>query len=53
MMPSQRNMKGCFDEIDSVLDFLPDVKLLGPASGFFSSSFNDQVLQGLKLGEEL
>lgn len=31
-------------------NFMPVVELVGPASGFVSTSFNDQVVQGLKLG---
>ncbi len=31
-------------------NFLPEVELIGPASGFVSTSFNDQVVQALKLG---
>ena len=31
-------------------DNLPNVELIGPASGFVSTSFNDQIIQGLKLG---
>jgi hypothetical protein len=28
---------------------LPTIELVGPASGFFTSSYNDQIVQGLRL----
>jgi hypothetical protein len=31
-------------------EFLPNIELVGPASGYVSTSFNDQIVQGLKLG---
>lgn len=31
---------------------LPAVELLGPASGFVSNSFNDQIVQALKIGKK-
>ena len=31
------------------LELFPGIELIGPASGFVSTSFNDQVVQGMKL----
>jgi hypothetical protein len=33
-------------------NLLPGVELVGPASGFVSTSFNDQVVQALKIGKK-
>jgi hypothetical protein len=51
MLPTSGNRIGFMSEQAAVLEALPCVTLLGPASGFFSSSFNDQIVQGLKLGK--
>jgi hypothetical protein len=49
MLPTGPNRRILMQEIDAAEAAAPQVALLGPASGFFSSSFNDQVVQGLKL----
>ena len=49
MLPSGPNHRSFMQEINAADAAAPEVALLGPASGFFSSSFNDQVVQGLKL----
>ncbi len=33
-------------------NLLPEVELVGPASGFVSTSFNDQIVQALKIGKK-
>jgi hypothetical protein len=48
-LPNSNNMKSFTDEMSAVLDATPLMSLLGSTSGFSSSSFNHQVLQGLKL----
>ncbi len=30
----------------------PDIELMGPASGFVSTSYNDNIVQGLKIGKK-
>lgn len=47
--PSLKNVKNFNDEIRIIKDYAPNIELIGPSSGFSSSSFNHQVLQGLKL----
>lgn len=49
MLPNRTNRDYFVQELEAALARAPTVSLLGPASGFFSSSFNDQVVQGLKL----
>jgi hypothetical protein len=49
MLPSEANRIGFAQEMNGALAAAPALILLGPASGFFSSSLNDQVVQGLKL----
>lgn len=48
-LPNARNMQTFTKEMAAVLNAVPSMSLLGPSSGFSSSSFNHQVLQGLKL----
>lgn len=37
---------------DKTQKLFPGIELLGPASSFVSTSFNDQVIQGLKIGKK-
>jgi hypothetical protein len=53
MVPNRSNRDFFLIENKAILDILPNINLLGPASGFLSSSFNDQVVQGLKLARLL
>ena len=48
-MPNMANLMIFDSQYQHVKQILPDVSLLAAASGFSSSSFNHQVLQGLKL----
>ena len=50
-LPNVNNMQTYTKEMAAVLNAVPSMSLLGPASGFSSSSLNHQVLQGLKLYE--
>ena len=50
MLPTRGNRTGFMSERAAVLEAVPGVSLLGPASGFFSSSCNDQIVQGLQFG---
>jgi hypothetical protein len=52
MLPSGPNRLAFERELNAVLDAAPAISRLGPASGFFSSSFNDQIVQGLKLAAQ-
>lgn len=47
--PNAKNLLSFAEEAAAVANFAPEISLLGPASGFSSSSFNHQILQGLKL----
>ena len=49
MLPSAANRAAYEAERRSALAVVPDIMLLGPASGFFSSSLNDQIVQGLQV----
>ncbi len=48
-LPNMNNMMSFTDEKSIVLNEAESISLLGSSSGFSSSSFNHQVLQGLKL----
>lgn len=50
-LPNAKNMQTFTDETSAARGAAPSMSLLGPSSGFSSSSFNHQVLQGLKLYE--
>ncbi len=50
-LPNAHNKQIFTEELTAVLDAVPSMALLGPSSGFSSSSFNHQILQGLKLYE--
>jgi hypothetical protein len=52
MLPSGPNRTAFEQELSAVLTAAPAISRLGPASGFFSSSLNDQVVQGLKLAAQ-
>jgi hypothetical protein len=52
MLPSKPNRQACEHELDVLKAVAPTISRLGPASGFFSSSFNDQIVQGLKLAAQ-
>lgn len=48
-VPSFSNLEAQNTEAAMIKQWLPDIHLLGQCSGFFTSSFNDQVIQGLRL----
>ena len=52
MLPSGPNRSSFEQELSAVLAAASAISRLGPASGFFSSSFNDQIVQGLKLAAQ-
>lgn len=52
MLPTGPNRRACEHELDALQAVAPTIARLGPASGFFSSSFNDQIVQGLKLAAQ-
>ena len=52
MLPSGPNRSAFEQELNAVLAAAPAISRLGPASGFFSSSLNDQIVQGLKLAAQ-
>lgn len=53
MIPNKKNREKFLIENEAILNIVPNIHLLGPSSGFFSSSFNDQVVQGIKLATVL
>jgi NAD(P)-binding Rossmann-like domain len=50
-LPNAKNIQAFEDELAAVKSLMPSIVLLAGASGFSSSSFNHQVLQGLKLAQ--
>jgi len=52
MLPTGPNRRACEQELDVLQAVAPTISRLGPSSGFFSSSFNDQIVQGLKLAAQ-
>ena len=48
MLPSSANRTAFLNEQAAAIEAAPGIALLGPASGFFSSSCNDQIVQGLQ-----
>ena len=51
-MPTLYNFNN-FEKLSNLTqNLLPEVELIGPASGFVSTSFNDQVVQALKIGKK-
>ena len=52
MLPSGPNRSAFEQELNAMLAAAPTISRLGPASGFFSSSFNDQIVQGLQLAAQ-
>ncbi len=51
-LPTLNNFNNFEKLFNLTQNLLPDVELLGPASGFVSTSFNDQVVQALKIGKK-
>jgi hypothetical protein len=49
MKPDWHNMRTLLGQIAWVREMLPAVQLMAASAGFFASSLNDQVVQGLKL----
>jgi len=51
-LPSKANM----DKFNTLRDYISsnakEVELIGSASSFYSASFNDQIIQGLKIGKK-
>jgi hypothetical protein len=52
MLPTARNHAAMMHEMSAVRGAAPCLSLMGPASGFFSSSLNDQIVQGLKFANQ-
>lgn len=51
-MPTLYNFNN-FEKLATLTqNLLPEVERVGPASGLVSTSFNDQVIQGLKIGKK-
>ncbi len=51
-LPTLNNFNNFENLFNLTQNLLPEVELLGPASGFVSTSFNDQVVQALKIGKK-
>lgn len=52
MLPTLGNLDAHAAEEAAADEIVPNVRRLGPASGFFTSSLNDQIVQGLKISAE-
>jgi protoporphyrinogen oxidase len=50
-LPNAKNIEAFQDELAAAKAMMPSLELLAGSSGFSSSSFNHQVLQGLKLAQ--
>ena len=50
-LPNANNVQAFEAELAAVKTIMPEITLLAGASGFSSSSFNHQILQGLKLAQ--
>ena len=50
MHPNKKNYKTYKSNYDRISKFISKRNLIGPSSGFYKSSFNDQIIQGLKYG---
>ena len=50
-LPSTNNIQAFEGELATVKTMMPEITLLAGSSGFSSSSFNHQILQGLKLAQ--
>ena len=51
--PTLKNMHNFTNEFNLCCELASDIKLIGPSSGFFASSLNDQIVQGLKISESI
>jgi len=51
-LPTLNNFNNFEKLFNLTQNLLPEAELLGPASGFVSTSFNDQVVQALKIGKK-
>jgi len=52
LLPNANSLASHTDEMTVIHEVVPSMYLLGASSGFFSSSFNNQILQGLKICED-
>ena len=53
LKPTLENMNNFTNEFNIYCELASDIKLIGPSSGFFASSLNDQIVQGLKISESI
>jgi protoporphyrinogen oxidase len=51
MKPNKDNYDKFLNEYKLVCEVDPNIQLIGPSCGFFASSLNDQIVQGLKISE--
>jgi len=51
-MPTLYNFSNFTKLATLTQNLLPEVELIGPACGFVATSFNDQVVQALKIGKK-
>ena len=50
--PTQNNIESFTRKRRTIVDSFANVQLIGASSSYFSSSFNDQVVQGLKISNK-
>jgi protoporphyrinogen oxidase len=51
-LPTLNNYNNFEKLFNLTLKMFPEMELVGPASGFVSTSYNDQIVQGLKIGKK-
>jgi hypothetical protein len=51
-MPTLYNFNNFEKLFNLTQKLFPGIELIGPASGLVSTSFNDQVIQALKIGKK-
>lgn len=52
-LPTASNIELCNDNFDLLNQEFPNIAFMGASSPFGASSFNDQIIQGLKVGIDL
>lgn len=53
IIPTKHNYDRFFTDNSTVIEHCPNIKLTGAASGFMSTSLNDQIIQGLQVAKQL
>lgn len=51
-LPSKSNLDKFMSVSEFIVNNTKDLEIIGSASSFYSASFNDQIIQGLKIGKK-